>query len=408
MSPALARLVDRAIAEEQAEAALDELTEAVRRDPAIPQEDHHRASILLLLETAAFEEARDHLAALEATGARGPWLDALYLAVARRANRPEEQLARLALMERRGTQDFSYILMKWEILQSLRRFDVVARDIDQVERIAPAGAALPRAWMALLRAGLAHNQGRFAASIARLDSLVADPCLPTLVPQAVSSPPRRRTAGRLLRMVDDIVALVRAHGLHVAFTGGALLGLIREDAFLLGDADLDLAVLSPSTADAMERALLGGGLFEAKAAPMDFGDYRVFHHRPTGLILDVMVHARRGGCRRSLWRATDGAALRELAFPDYDMAWIDHAGLGRCVPLPTDPEAHLEALYGAWRVPDATFDTTLSACNLVARTAFLASLGRLRAVTAFLAGPPGRAAALLRQTGCTPADAGPV
>lgn len=363
---------------------------------------YHYAMVRLLLKTEHHEHSIDHIDALVAAGATGAWIDDLRVAAASRANDPDAAIRLLNARIQKGNGPLRSFLNKWELQQQIRHFDAVEREIGAVEKALPPDSSMVRAWLGLFRAGLAHNRLNFAESIERLDVMLSgltqgDPPFPLPPVRAEAAEGRVRTARGLLRLTSDLEALILTHPLNVVFTGGALLGLIRDGAFLPGDTDLDLAVLSPTTAEEVERVLIGSRLFERKPGPMDFGDYRVFHHRSTGLVLDLVVHIADGQHRVSTWHPAGGPLLRRLSFPAYGMTLVDHAGIGRRIPVPSDPERHLEALYGDWRTKDSGFDTTLSARNLVGSTDFIASLGRLRAVTALLGGARSKAQAILRQ-----------
>ncbi|HYC05094.1 MAG TPA: hypothetical protein VED40_17505 [Azospirillaceae bacterium] len=392
---ALAALVETALLEERA-------ADAVRVLPALRDRIgavlHHQAMAALLLETEDFRLARYHLEALAPAGAPPELVTDLCVTADLRAGDAATAVSRLEALEARGGRGLPHFFRKWMIQHTLGRFDIVEHEIGVLLAQVPADQVRSHALLRFHLAGVAHNRRRFADAAAQLDRLLED-CLERGLAAQPEAPPvrRRRTAGRMRRLLADLESIVILHALPVAITGAGLLGLVRDGGPLPHDKDLDMAVLEPATAAGVAGLLAATGLFRLERGPFTFGGYCTVRHQPTDMLLDLVTHAADGGRRMNRWHDADGALLRETALPFYRPRLVAHAGTGLRLPMPDDADAHLTALYGDWRVPDADFTSLLSARALTGHTPFLASLGRIKALEHLIQGRKGRGAAILRQ-----------
>jgi hypothetical protein len=179
---------------------------------------------------------------------------------------------------------------------------------------------------------------------------------------------------------------------------GTLLSLVREGGFFPCDQDIDLAALPPATSAMVAQALTATGAFRIRQQALDAGSFRSLVHVRTGLAVDVTEYRREGDLFISTWRHPSGVVLRQAAVPAFSTRLVDHAGVGRRLPLPLPefPEEQLRATYGDWETPATDFDTLVSAPNILEFTSFLRSVAAIRLADAMLSGRNGLARHLAR------------
>jgi hypothetical protein len=165
------------------------------------------------------------------------------------------------------------------------------------------------------------------------------------------------TVDALLDAVQDVLARLTAAGVDAFLAYGALLGAVRDGAFIGHDSDADIAYLSRHTSPvdvaresySLERVLIEAGYWTWRFSAADF---------------KVIVPDPEGG------RAIDIFAgfvvedvlylMPEVAAPAFGTDTILPLGTvelhGRAIAAPANPEALLEITYGPhWRVPDPSF-----------------------------------------------------
>ncbi len=316
----------------------------------------------------------------------------LAVGIAQRMGDADTTVTWLRERERRiGTFPFAWLPVRWIEQGRLGQHDAILAEIDALEAQIPAARVGERRSLRLHRAMALHNSVRFADALATAVALadeIAAEAAEGASPAPDGAPLVARIGTRLrqAQVAADVERLVLTQGLPVAVHAGTLLALTREGGFFPFDQDFDLAVLPPASSAAVAKSLVDSGLFRLDRPALDTGSFRNLVHRRTGLAVDLTEYRRDGDRFISEWRHPSGVLLRRSAVPAFSVRLVDHAGVGRRLPLPDDPAALLRATYGAWERPDPAFDTLVSAPNVMEETDYLRSVAAIRLAEALSAG----------------------
>lgn len=325
-------------------------------------------------------------------------------AIADRVGDGAERLRCLQARERlAGNVPFAWLPTRWTVQGLLGQHQAVLDELASIEpRIGPTFVAERRV-LHLHRAMTLHAMLRFDQSCQHVLGLIVASLDAGLRPFDQS--PEGARIGTLRRqhlLAGEIEQLVLTQRLPVVLHAGSLLALVRDNGFFPHDQDMDLAVLPPATTAQVADHLIATGRFTLRPPALALGGFLSLLHGPTGLAVDLSPLQQEQGRLISEWRHPTGAVLRRAALPLYTSRLVDHAGIGRRLPFPDQPEAVLAAIYGDWQTPDAAFDTLVMAPNNLVFTPYLRSVALIRLAERLLAGD-GRAvrrfAAYLRDQG---------
>ena len=321
----------------------------------------------------------------------------MMVAIAEREDVPETILERMRERERRIVNfPFAWLPARWEVQGRLGQHDDVLREAAQFEQSIPAQFPSERRIVRLQRAMANHNALRFEESEALALGLAEDLLETRSWPSSPAPSARLGTRRRQGVVIGEIERLVLTQALPVAVHAGTLLSLVREGGFFPCDQDIDLAALPPATSAMVAQVLTATGAFRIRRQALDTGSFRSLVHVRTGLAVDVTEYRREGDLFISTWRHPSGVVLRQAAVPAFSARLVDHAGVGRRLPLPEFPEEQLRATYGDWETPATDFDTLVSAPNIMEFTGFLRSVAAVRLADAMLSGRNGLARHLAR------------
>jgi hypothetical protein len=331
----------------------------------------------------------EDLAAIPEAGTA--YLD-MMVAIAEREEVPETILERMRERERRiANFPFAWLPARWEVQGRLGQHADVLREAAQLEQSIPAQFPGERRIVRLHRAMANHNALRFEEGAALALGLAEDVLETRSWPSSPAPSARFWTRRRQGVVIGEIERLVLTQALPVAVHAGTLLSLVREGGFFPCDQDIDLAALPPATSGMVAQVLTATGAFRIRRQALDMGSFRSLVHVRTGLAVDVTEYRREGDLFISTWRHPSGVVLRQAAVPAFSARLVDHAGVGRRLPLPEFPEEQLRATYGDWETPATDFDTVVSAPNIMEFTGFLRSVAAVRLADAMLSGQNGKA-----------------
>ena len=158
---------------------------------------------------------------------------------------------------------------------------------------------------------------------------------------------------RYLRFTIEVVEALRTLTPNVSLGFGSVLSAVRDKALIPHDDDLDVIVaFEPGEATTLAEGI---ALVKAHLEPMGFtvsGTYSAHRHvgKPGRKYIDVFVGLFEGE-QVSWYPGARGALTRDMMFPTRDVPL-----LGVPVPVPAQPEAYCEAVYGpTWNVPNPNF-----------------------------------------------------
>jgi SAM-dependent methyltransferase len=168
------------------------------------------------------------------------------------------------------------------------------------------------------------------------------------------------TVNALLDAVEDVLSTLAATGVDAFLAYGALLGAVRDGAFIPHDSDADVAYLSRHTTPvdvalesfALERAMIEAGYRTWRFSAADF---KVIVPDPEGgRAVDVFAGFVVGDVFYLMPEVSSKTFRTDIILPLGEVELH-----GRTVTAPADPEALLEITYGPhWRVPDPSFKFT--------------------------------------------------
>lgn len=204
-------------------------------------------------------------------------------------------------------------------------------------------------------------------------------------------------ADRCRRTLVDALARLEALDIKAFPVAGTLLGWQREGRFLPGDKDVDLALAPPGDLGHAAEMLTEDGLFRAEGDLLGMVDFRTFHHRSTGIAVDLVAHRQGEGCIWGGSRVTglpDGAC-RLLRHQPYRLHRREWQGINLWVP--EDGDALLTDYFGNWRIPDPNFDSFIAAPAMVGFPDLVRALAYQRLAQALFIGRRPLARALAKQ-----------
>jgi SAM-dependent methyltransferase len=165
------------------------------------------------------------------------------------------------------------------------------------------------------------------------------------------------TVDTLLDALQDVLARLRDAGVDAFLAFGALLGAVRDGAFIPHDSDADVAYLSRHTSPvdvaresfALERVMIDAGYWTWRFSAADF---KVIVPDPEGgRAIDIFA----GFVVEDVFYLMPEVA--STSFREQVLLPLGEVELhGRKITGPADPETLLEIIYGPhWRVPDPSF-----------------------------------------------------
>jgi hypothetical protein len=161
--------------------------------------------------------------------------------------------------------------------------------------------------------------------------------------------------------LSDFIAASREAGMKPFLMWGTLLGHVREGGLLKHDKDLDMGILAIDwpKRDALIEAMHRRG-YELRHAR----DYKiVFERRDRLTRMDIDVFFPWEGKVICLSRLRDGSFRGAWFRPNAFEKFRTSIFLGSEVLIPDPPESVLEAIYGDWRTPIKSYDSTGSIPN---------------------------------------------
>jgi hypothetical protein len=159
----------------------------------------------------------------------------------------------------------------------------------------------------------------------------------------------------------DFIAASREAGMKPFLMWGTLLGHVRERGLLKHDKDLDMGILA---ADWSKRHALVEAMRKRGYELRHELDYKiVFERRDQLTRMDIDVFFPWQGKMVCLSRVRDGSFRGAWFRPDAFDNFRDSTFLGIGVLIPDPPEPVLDAIYGDWRTPIKSYDSTGSIPN---------------------------------------------
>lgn len=168
-----------------------------------------------------------------------------------------------------------------------------------------------------------------------------------------------------LELLWKTLAALAKENIRAFSIAGTLLGLTREGHLLAHDKDMDIAVFTEEIRQA-NHVLIALG-WQRTDLGYSFINFRSYYDPVSGMEIDLNGIAREKGTDMllgGLWLEGipwEWQRVVEFPFPLSLKRMQQRSGM---VWHLANPEAWLTAVYGDWRTPDKSFDTTLSARNL--------------------------------------------
>lgn len=164
-------------------------------------------------------------------------------------------------------------------------------------------------------------------------------------------------------LLFKVLSLIHDAGYKAFACSGSLLGLVRENALLANDKDIDIGVAFEQL-DEIVAFLSNFGWSEYKNS---YGliNPRAMIHKGSGLMLDLCGHM-----QKEHDKAIAGLWMNNIPFEDnriteykiFDVCEVD-TKYGTIWQI-KNPQSYLRELYGDWQTPDSEFDTIIMAKNL--------------------------------------------
>ena len=186
-----------------------------------------------------------------------------------------------------------------------------------------------------------------------------------------STRPKRRMAKKLADYgaaeIDELFHILYNSHYESFCEFGTLLGVIREHGFIPHDYDIDLGVMHSESFSwsELEKKLESHGIRLIEQYEYNGIITEQTYRLKSGLTVDFFLY----------WPTSDFTMTTYVYYKNHDMAysssqlrsvkalvypmiegiqWIDF--LNKKVLVPSDPEKHLEAIYGrTWKVPDPNY-----------------------------------------------------
>lgn len=164
-------------------------------------------------------------------------------------------------------------------------------------------------------------------------------------------------------LLFKVLSLIHDAGYKAFACSGSLLGLVRENALLANDKDIDIGVAFEQL-DEIVAFLSNFGWSEYKNS---YGliNPRAMIHKESGLMLDLC-----GYMQKDKDKAIAGLWMNNIPFEDnriteykiFEVCEVD-TKYGTIWQI-KNPQSYLKALYGDWEKQDKEFDTIIMAKNL--------------------------------------------
>ncbi len=165
------------------------------------------------------------------------------------------------------------------------------------------------------------------------------------------------TVDALLDALEDVMGRLSGAGVDAFLAFGALLGAVRDGAFIPHDSDADVAYLSRHTSPvdvaresyALERVMIEAGYWTWRFSAADF---KVIVPDPEGgRAIDVFAGFVVDDVFYLMPEVSSTEFTAQVVLPLGEVELH-----GRRITAPADPEALLEITYGPhWRIPDPSF-----------------------------------------------------
>ncbi|MDV2968899.1 hypothetical protein RZ532_23265 [Nitratireductor aquimarinus] len=169
-----------------------------------------------------------------------------------------------------------------------------------------------------------------------------------------SAPPLAIGQSRALQALVEAQQLLTSRSITNFAVSGTLLGLIRDNAFIRGDKDIDIGTLG-APAGAIREVFDEHPLFRIKWFDSD-DTIKVQHFN--GVEIDIFRHIERSG---SHWHGDRIFGWLNSIVEDISVfKFRSHE-----INTPIHPELYLEENYGDWNIPQLDFDASFDTPNLV-------------------------------------------
>ena len=161
---------------------------------------------------------------------------------------------------------------------------------------------------------------------------------------------RRFNTRKAFNALQSLDGILKNEGLHPFLVSGTLLGVIRDNALIEGDNDLDIGIMSHETSSL--------DIFNFLVDRTEFRSvynlgYLVQVTDRNGTVIDIFIHFREGS---RVWHGTDIHKWINTDFHLKEIMFQSHTFF-----IPSNPHLYLDENYGDWQNPvlfwDYSFDT---------------------------------------------------
>ncbi len=157
----------------------------------------------------------------------------------------------------------------------------------------------------------------------------------------------------------DLSQCLSAANIPHWITYGSLLGLVRQNALLESDNDIDIAIAPDVLPETLCAALLAGGHTIRKIRKRDELVIAICTQR-NGILADLYMLSRQDG----LLVDYEGNKRVRLVMSHPQMAVTEKSFNGKAFPVPIHSEAYLAHIYGPqWRLPARNWSWKYSSFN---------------------------------------------
>lgn len=221
-------------------------------------------------------------------------------------------------------------------------------------------------------------------------------------------PPPADHATKLRQTLAAALERLEGAGQRPLVVAGLLLGWQRDNAFLPGDKDIDLA-LPPGDDFAAAQATLGqDSRFRREPNPLLLQDFITYTDLATGIQVDIVAHRAANLAGESCFLG----GSRMAGLPDAECRLLRHSPYrlvrdqwqGLTLWRAEDTDGMLREYYGTWRQRDPYFDSMIGAPAMLGFPEYVRALAYFRLLLAVQAGHMAKAVALARQIAQRDAD----
>ena len=214
-------------------------------------------------------------------------------------------------------------------------------------------------------------------------------------------PPRRRVDERCaLEALADLQVALASGGIRPFLMFGTLLGAVRQQGFIPGDGDVDLAIIGGESAERIPRLVADSPIEVARIDRQGAPPVKVLVRHRNGSELEIKVAEREADGAVTWWTNTGHPFAFRKRFPGgFGIRQIEFLGL--TVHVPDRAEDFLEWQYGpGWRVPDPGYHPVTSGpLHGPEHWEFCRIAGPMHVVRMLYLGRPAKALAMARSMG---------